>query len=107
MVTFVVTTEPALLIARHSSKWVVEEHLKGSSPESLTIDPQNPTHVYCGTWGNGLGRSDDVGKSWHPVGSGITPDEITAVAVSSAEGGVVYAGTEPSAVFRSENEGET
>src|SRR5512145_1061918 len=107
MVTFVVATEPALLIARHGSKWVVEEYLKGNSPESLAVDPQNPTRLYCGTWGSGLWRSDDAGKSWHPVGSGIVHDEITAVAVSPAEGGVVYAGTEPSAVFRSENGGET
>jgi hypothetical protein len=107
MVTLVVATEQALLIARHTSKWVVEEHLKGKSPESLAVDPQNPTRVYCGTWGNGLWRSDDAGESWNPVGPSIAHDEITAVAVSPAERGVVYAGTEPSAVFRSENGGET
>ncbi|GIK40473.1 MAG: glycosyl hydrolase [Chloroflexota bacterium] len=107
MVTLVVATEPALLIARPTSKWVVEEHLTGKSPESLAVDPQNPTRVYCGTWGNGLWRSDDAGTSWNPVGSGIVHAEITAVAVSPAEPGVVYAGTEPSAVFRCENRGET
>jgi hypothetical protein len=107
MSTLVIATEPALLIARHASKWSVEEHLKGKSPESLAVDPQNPTRVYAGTWGNGLWRSDDAGKSWNLVGVGISHDEITAVAVSAPERGVVYAGTEPSAVFRSENGGET
>ena len=107
MSTLVIATEPALLIARQSSKWLVEEHLKGESPESLAVDPENPARIYCGTWGNGLWRSDDAGRTWDPVGAGIAHAEITAVAVSPAERGPVYAGTEPSAVFRSENGGET
>ncbi len=107
MSTLVIATEPALLIARHSSTWFVEEHLKGESSESLAIDPENPARVYAGTWGNGLWRSDDTGRTWGPVGAGIAHPEITAVAVSPAERGVVYAGTEPSAVFRSANGGET
>lgn len=107
MVTLAVATEASLLIARRVSTWSVEEHLKGKSPESLAVDPQNPTRMYCGTWGNGLWRSDDAGRTWDPVGAGISHAEITAVAVSPAERGVVYAGTEPSGVFRSENGGET
>jgi photosystem II stability/assembly factor-like uncharacterized protein len=107
MSTLVVATEPALLIARHASTWSVEEHLKGESPESLAADPGDPARVYCGTWGHGLWRSDDAGRTWDPVGAGIGHAEITAVAVGLSERGVVYAGTEPSAVFRSDNEGET
>lgn len=107
MSTLVIAMEPALLIARRSSKWLVEEHLKGESPESLAIDPENPAHVYCGTWGNGLWRSDDAGRTWDPVGAGIAHGAITAVAVSPTERSAVYAGTEPSAVFRSENGGGT
>ena len=107
MSILVLATEPALLIARHASKWSVEEHLKGKSPESLAVDPGNRARIYSGTWGDGLWRSDDAGQSWDPVGAGIAHEEITAVAVSPVERGVVYAGTEPSAVFRSENGGET
>lgn len=107
MINLIIATEPALLVARQDSQWSVEEHLKGQSPECLAVDPRNPSRVYCGTWGNGLWRSDDGGRTWDPVGAGISHDEITAVAVSAPERGVVYAGTEPSAVFRSENGGET
>lgn len=108
MRTLIIATDPALLIARHNgSKWALEEHLKGKSPESLAVDRQNPRRLYVGTWGSGLWRSDDTGRTWDPVGTGISYAEITAVAVSPAERGVVYAGTEPSAVFRSENGGET
>ena len=107
MSTLIIATEPALLIARHSSTWLVEEQLKGKSPESLSLDRQNPDRLYAGTSGSGLWRSDDAGRTWDHVGAGISHADVTAVAVSPAEHGVVYAGTEPSAVFRSENGGET
>ncbi len=107
MISLVAATEHALLVARHASQWTVEEHLKSKSPESLAVDPGNPTRVFSGTSGSGLWRSDDAGRTWVPVGVGISLAEITAVAVSSPEPGVVYAGTEPSAVFRSDNGGET
>lgn len=107
MATFAIATRPALLIARHASKWLVEEHLRDGSPECVAVDPHRATRLYCGTWGSGLWRSDDAGRNWDPVGAGISRAEITAVAISPAERGVVYAGTEPSAVFRSENGGET
>ncbi len=107
MSTFMIATEDALLVARQGSKWVVEEHLKGKSPESLGVDRARAGRVYAGTWGNGLWRSDDDGRTWDTVGAGIPHAVITAVAVSPEERGVVYAGTEPSAVFRSENGGET
>lgn len=107
----IIATEPALLVTRHASRWTVEEHLQGKSPECVAVDPQHPSRVYCGTWGNGLWRSDDSGRTWEPVGPGVSPADITAVAVSPAERvnglGVVYAGTEPSAVFRSGDGGET
>ncbi len=108
--TLVLPTEHALMITRHASRWIVEEHLQGKSPECVAVDRHHPTRLYCGTLGNGLWRSDD-GRQWEPVGPGIAHAEITAVAVSPAEGtqrfGVVYAGTEPSAVFRSDDGGET
>ena len=107
MTTLIIATERALLIARLASRWSVEDHLQGRSPECVAVDPHHPSRVYCGTWGHGLWRSDDAGRIWQPVGQGISHAEITAVAVSPADRGVVYAGTEPSAVFRSDDGGET
>jgi hypothetical protein len=106
-----IATEPALLIVRGATRWTVEQHLQGRSPECLAVDPHDAARLYCGTWGHGLWRSGDGGRSWEPVGSGIAHAEITAVAVSPTEHtggiGVVYAGTEPSAVFRSDDGGQT
>jgi len=109
MVTLVVVTPAALLIARPGSRWTVEEHLSGLSPDCVAVDPQDPSRAYCGTGRRGLFRSRDSGRNWEPVGPGIEHKTITAVAVSRAERpdgfGVVYAGTEPSGIFRSATAG--
>src|SRR6478736_10271411 len=106
MVGIVVVTQAAMLIARRASIWTVEEHLGGRSPDCVAVDSRDPTRVYCGTAGAGLFRSRDSGRNWEPVGPGIDQPIVTAVAVGNAEPadgfGIVYAGTEPSAVFRSD-----
>ena len=68
------------------------------------------------TWlGPQVRRSDDLGATWQetpggavrfPEGSDATVERIWQL-VPAAEPGVVYAGTEPAAVFRSEDAGET
>ena len=111
MVGIVVVTRAALLIARRASTWTIDEHLGGRSPDSVAVDPRDPTRVYCGTTGAGLFRSRDSGRNWEPVGPGIDHTMVTAVDVGHAEQadgfGIVYAGTEPSAVFRSDNGGDS
>ena len=106
----VVVTEAALLIARRASTWTVDEHLGGRSPDCVAVDSLDPTRVYCGAADAGLFRSRDSGRNWEPVGPGIKHDAVRAVAVSQAQRaeryGIVYAGTEPSAVFRSGTGGD-
>jgi photosystem II stability/assembly factor-like uncharacterized protein len=81
-------------------------------PTCLAADPSAADRAWCGT-SDGILRSDDRGASW--VRAGLEGEEITAIAASpnerassstddAADGGaVVYAGTEPSAVYRSGN----
>src|ERR1700747_556277 len=111
MVGIVVVTRAALLIARRASTWTIDEHLGGRSPECVAVDLRGPTQVYCGTARAGLFRSRDSGRNWEPVGPGIDYPMVTAVGGGHAEQadgfGVVYAGTEPSAVFRSDTGGDS
>jgi photosystem II stability/assembly factor-like uncharacterized protein len=111
MVGFVVVTRAALLIARRASTWTVAEHLNGQSPVCVAVDPRDPTRVYGGTARAGLFRSRDSGRHWEPVGPGIAHPMVTAVAVAhpeQADGlGIVYAGTEPSSVYRSDTRGDS
>ena len=109
MVGIVVVTRAALLIARRASTWTIDEHLGGRSPECVAVDLRSPAQMYCGTARAGLFRSRDSGRNWEPVGAGIDHAKVTAVDVAHADQadgfGIVYAGTEPSAVFRSDNGG--
>src|SRR5258708_34480033 len=109
MVGIVVVTRAALLIARRTSTWTIHAHLGGLSAECVAVDLRSPAQVYCGTARDGLFRSRDSGRNWEPAGPGIDHPKITAVDVGhagQADGfGMVYAGTEPSAVFRSDNGG--
>src|SRR2546430_12675871 len=109
MVGIIVVTRAALLIARRTSTWTIDAHLGGLSPECVAVDLRSPAELYCGTARDGLFRSRDSGRNWEPVGPGIDHPMITAVDVGHAEQadgvGIVYAGTEPSAVFRSDNGG--
>jgi photosystem II stability/assembly factor-like uncharacterized protein len=111
MVGIAVVTRAALLIARRASTWTIEEHLAGRSPECVAVDLRGLTQVYCGTASAGLFRSRDSGQNWEPVGPGIDHPTVTAVAVGHAEQaggfGIVYAGTEPSAVLRSDTAGDS
>ena len=111
MVGIVVVTRAALLIARRASTWTIDEHLGGLSPECVAVDLRGPTQMYCGTTRAGLFRSRDSGRHWELVGPGIAHPKVTAVAVAHAEQadglGIVYAGTEPSAVFRSDTRGDS
>ncbi len=91
--------------------WKVDLQLSGSRPMCLAIDPGHRERIYCGTIDRGLWRTADAGRTWEPVGTGIAHKEVTAVAVSSLEegiqGDVVYAGTEPSALYRSDDGGDS
>jgi photosystem II stability/assembly factor-like uncharacterized protein len=67
-------------------------------------------------WGTQLRRSDDLGETWQstpngeitfPEDTGASLEAVWSVAPSPTEPGVVWAGTEPSALFRSEDGGET
>ncbi len=97
-------------------------HLQNMQPTCIAVDPFQKNRVYCGTFGRGLWLSDDSGDSWRPIGDsyryfdfpkedGILHSSITSITISTNEQvngyGAVYVGTEPSALFRSENGGET
>lgn len=106
---FVASDDGVAMVTRRGGAWEAEVVLAGLSAQCLAFDPFRPELLFCGTFGQGLWRSIDAGAQWERVGSGIAGGEVTAVAVSAAErsgsSGVVWAGTEPSAIYRSEDQG--
>ena len=109
--TILIAAMQDLLLSFESSKtgWKTHESLKGTHPQSVTFDPRNPNRAYCGTFGDGLWKSDDGGQTWDRVGKdAISSNDLTSVAVIRLEqGNKVYIGTEPSALYRSDDEGHS
>lgn len=99
----------------------------GSRLQCVASDPGHRGRIFCGTSADGLWRSDDLGRTWARVGENVLRQRVTAVAVSPpgwarGEGGavprgdgsgegedghVVYAGTEPTRLYRSTDGGES
>lgn len=108
---YIAIDEALAVVSQRDGEWVADLHLEGSQPQCVAVDPLEPQQVYCGTFDQGLWRSNDAGDTWEHAGEGITHKQVMAVAVSATEtvgdSGVVYAGTEPTALFRSEDGGDT
>jgi len=84
--------------------WTVELSLLGSGAQCLAADPNDPATVYAGSREGGVRRTRDEGRNW--VDCALPEPAVFSLAVSPVDG-VLYAGTEPSRLFRSGDRGET
>jgi photosystem II stability/assembly factor-like uncharacterized protein len=97
-------------------------HFPMQAVYSIGIDSRRATpRILAGAdsshWGPSVFRSDDLGASWHeparpavrfPEGTGASLERVWQLHPAGPESpGVVWAGTEPGALFRSEDGGET
>jgi hypothetical protein len=87
-----------------NGEWSIELSLIGSGAQCLALDPHDPDTVYAGLRERGLQRTRDGGRSWDDCG--LPEPGVFSLAVSAADG-AVYAGTEPSRLFRSDDRGES
>jgi len=84
--------------------WTVELSLAGSGAQCLAVDPNDPETVFAGLREGGVRRTVDGGASW--VDCALPERAVFSLAVSAADG-AVYAGTEPSRLFRSDDRGQS
>lgn len=98
-------------VTNQNGSWLLQEKETPHEFRCLAADPTRHGRLYGGSFDNGLWVTDDFGDSWRPAGKGIIHDRVLSVAVSESEivngHAVVWAGTEPSAIFRSTDGGET
>ena len=110
-ILFLATEKALAIIRQQSGEWSIDFQLSGKQPTCLALDPLHPERIYCGTFDQGLWQSTNAGATWEPTGDGITSKQVTSVAVSQVDqvdgAGIVYAGTEPSAVYRSDDQGKS
>ena len=89
----------------------------------MAFDPSNPNRAYCGTFGNGLWKTDYGGETWERIGKEEEEDrsndsissrtQVMSVSVSHIERGrkngfnTVYVGTEHTALYTSDDGGKS
>jgi photosystem II stability/assembly factor-like uncharacterized protein len=114
MTMLIVGMQNSLLVLESSKdRWKTREFLKEIHPQTISLDPHNPNRAYCGTFGNGLWKTDDGGHTWKSIGKDvISSPYVMSVSVSSLDRGndgfnKVYVGTEPSALYMSADGGNS
>jgi photosystem II stability/assembly factor-like uncharacterized protein len=101
---YATTGESVARLEETNGTWSVALSLVGSRALCLAVDRRDPDAVWVGLGDDGVRRTSDGGKNW--VESGLAGEQVFSVAVSAADG-ALYAGTEPSALYRSDDRGET
>ena len=93
------------VLEKQRDRWIPQLELSGKHCQCLAVDPRRQERIYCGTFEAGLWQSDDAGANWETVPAELPYPSVMSVAVSRFQepGGnrYLWAGTEPSAVFRS------
>ena len=108
---------------RNRSRWqIAGPYFKGQSIFSTAYLPgRKAPRMLVGNfsmhWGAVVSRSDDFGATWtepadgnvkFPAGSGLSLNAVWALEAASLLGpDVVFAGTDPAALYRSDDRGET
>jgi len=130
MVTVIVPVRDRLLVCRgdglEPGGWTATSRLEDHDLECIGAHPSAPERVFVGTR-NGLVRTADGGESFDPLETQFVAeasggravertdaattaregDRVMAVTVSPHDPAVVYAGTEPSRLYRSRDGGDS
>ena len=123
--------QAVIMIGTRKGLWLARSHdgrrtwaLEGpdelmSEVHAVAVDRRGPgPRLFMASrhwhWGPQVLHSDDLGRTWErgpegairfPEDTGSSLEAVWAIAPSRAEEGVVWAGTQPSALFRSEDNG--
>jgi hypothetical protein len=77
--------------------WTAETLLSKPGLQCLAVDPNLRGRIVAGSRGHGVWLSDDAGGSWEDAD--LPQSEVFSVAISPVDG-ALYAGCEPSMLFR-------
>lgn len=101
-VFFLGTQKGVRIFRGQDDQWEeVGRYLSGVA-DCLEGSVSHPEVVYCCILHDGLYRTRDAGKTWEQVFEG----DVRSVAVDPSDNRVVYIGTEPVHLYRSENSGD-
>jgi photosystem II stability/assembly factor-like uncharacterized protein len=97
---YLATDNGILRCSRHSGGWQVND--RALDGRQVTSAIARPGSVIAGT-DDGIFRSDDDGRSWREGSTGLTVRHVRWLAHHPARPDHLFAGTEPAAIFVSED----
>ena len=107
---YLATAQGLSVIQGSNGTWRGDVPRQGQPVQCVAVDPSSKERVYCGTFRNGVYRSDDAGANWRPC-KGLPNQNVMALATAdSGHAGrpaLLYAGTEPSAIYQSSDGGDS
>lgn len=105
MATIYLAMDDELLVVRGGDgRRETRTELVDRGPRCLAVDPERPERVWCGGL-SGVWRTDDAGARWRPAGASLERTSVSAIAAGAD--GLLFAGADPSALFRSDDGGDT
>ena len=107
---FVATAKGVAILERvtPSAAWKLRgTALEGHHASTMAVLPDY-SGLFVGTHGHGIYFSADLGRNWEKRDTGVAfPDIYTIAAIERGGRTIVYAGTEPAALFRSLDNGKS
>jgi photosystem II stability/assembly factor-like uncharacterized protein len=79
----------------------------GGGLTSVILDPKNPQTTYAGTWGAGVFKSLDGGKTWKSASVGLGNLFVQSMVIDPVHPEIIYTGTYRSGVYKTINGGIT
>lgn len=104
MLKLIVATGEDLIccLQEQAGQWQASRLSSGRGMQCIAVDPRRAEVLYGGSRGQGVWRSTSAGNEWTRLD--FPEADVFALAVSPADG-AVYAGTEPSKLFVSRDDG--
>ncbi len=97
------TYDGTLVFKPTAHGWAQVGEIPGTESESLAGSTQHSERVYVADLQGGLYGTEDAGQHWSKLLAG----EVWAVAVDPSDDNVIYAGTQPIHLYRSEDRGKS
>ena len=100
---YLATDRGLTVIVGGDGQWRGKVYLEDKQVQCVVADSNKKGFVYCGTFGNGLFTSETGGATWEKSASFTEPN---VMALASSRSGSLYAGTELSTVYRTDDQGK-
>jgi photosystem II stability/assembly factor-like uncharacterized protein len=94
---------PIVIIPPKPPDWVGPD---GGFIITIEVAVSQPSTLYAGTWGSGIYKSTDGGKTWYWKSQGLENFYVSAIAVDPNNSKIAYAGTYTGKVFKTTDGGE-